>query len=83
MAQRNAKHYLELVCSIIFSLAILTFVWPKLACIFGALNLVLRTGFFITYSEAPKKRVIWAKLLMVNTIVTMGAAAYASIYWHG
>ena len=44
---------------------------------------MLRTGFFITYSEAPKKRVIWAKLLMVNTIVTMGAAAYASIYWHG
>ena len=82
LAQRNAKNYMELICNIVFSLGVLTFVWPFYACCFGAANFVLRLGYLLTYSKAPQTRVYFAPLMMLNTVVTMGTAAYACYFWH-
>ena len=49
LAQRAAKNYMEQITLYIFSLLVLTVVFPSVAFYSGCVNLIARIGYAITY----------------------------------
>ena len=81
LAQRNAKHYLEMVSLFVFCLFVLAFVWPIASIVFAAINFIARTGFVYFYSKQPVLRKRFGPPMIFNVAAALWTTFAACIYW--